>query len=224
MCIFKINGYFEFQSSLRMDKKDYLKDISEIKTLMERSSRFISLSGLSGILAGVYALIGAGYAYWLVETSRPGYLTLDGKVFKYVLIDLIIVITLITLTGILLTTRKAKKENRPIWDSSSRRLVINFLIPVLTGIFYSIIILKQQKYGQTGALMLIFYGLGLVNASKYTLSNIKYLGYSEIILGLICVYYPGYGFWLWTIGFGFLHIIYGTYMHLKYDDPIPNQQ
>jgi hypothetical protein len=200
-----------------MSSEDYLKDISEIKTLMNKSSRFISLSGLSGILAGIYALIGAGYAYWLVSQSGREYLILDGKVFKLVILDLLIIGALSIGTAIFLTTKKAKKNNEKIWDSLTKRLLTSFIVPLLAGSIYIIIILNQQKYGQTGALMLLFYGLALLNASKYTLGDIKYLGYTQIILGLLCAIYPGYGFWFWVIGFGFMHIIYGLIMYFKYD-------
>jgi len=200
-----------------MESKDYLKDISDIKNMMNKSSRFISLSGLSGILAGVYALIGAAFAYWLVMNSGRDYLILDGYVFRLIVLDLFLIALFSVVTGIILTTRKAKKNGAKIWDASSRRLVINFLIPLIAGGLYILIILSNQKYGQTGALMLIFYGLALVNASKYSIGDIRYLGYTEIVLGLICALLPGYGFWLWVLGFGVMHIIYGTYMHFKYD-------
>jgi len=199
------------------EAKDYLKDISEIKNLMKKSSRFISLSGLSGILAGVYALLGAAFAYWLVITHSNGTLMLDGYVFRYVMLDLFLIAFLSIITAIYLTTRKAKKNNEKIWDSSSIRLIINFLIPLVAGGIYILIILGQQKYGQSGALMLIFYGLALVNASKYSIGDIRYLGFIEIILGLICALIPGYGFWIWVLGFGVLHIIYGSIMFFKYD-------
>ena len=200
-----------------MESKDYLKDLSEIKNLMTKSSRFISLSGLSGILAGIYALTGAAVAYWLVENSAREYLILDGTIFKLVLLDLFLIALLSVITGIYLTTKKAKKKGAKIWDSTSRRLVINFLIPLIVGGIYILIILGQQKYGQTGALMLIFYGLALINASKYSIGDIRYLGFIEIALGLIGALYPGLGFWLWVLGFGIMHIIYGTWMHFKYD-------
>lgn len=200
-----------------MESKDYLKDISEIKDLMNKSSRFISLSGLSGILAGVYALIGAAIAYWLVVTYSNGVLILDGQIFRLCLLTLFMVAFLSVITGIFLTTRKAKKNGAKIWDATSKRLVFNFLIPLLVGGAYILIILNQGKYGQSGGLMLIFYGLALVNASKYSIGDIRYLGYIQIILGLIGAFAPGYGFWLWVIGFGFMHIIYGTWMHFKYD-------
>ncbi|MFC5195288.1 MULTISPECIES: hypothetical protein [Bizionia] len=200
-----------------MESKDYLKDITEIKNLMNKSSRFISLSGLSGILAGIYALIGSAVAYWLVMKYSNGTLILDGYIFKIVMIDLFLIAFLSIVTGIFLTTRKAKKHGEKIWDGTSRRLVINFLIPLIAGGLYILIILGQQKYGQTGALMLIFYGLALINASKYSIGDIRYLGFIQIILGLICALFPGYGFWLWVLGFGIMHIIYGTWMHFKYD-------
>ncbi|WP_053972317.1 hypothetical protein [Mangrovimonas sp. ST2L15] len=197
--------------------KDYLKDISEIKNLMNKSSRFISLSGLSGIMAGIYAIVGAVIAYYLVINYSNGTLLLDGKIFRWVMFDLFMIAFLSAVTAIVLTTRKAKKNGASMWDPSSKRLIINFLIPMAVGGIYILTILSQQKYGQTGALMLIFYGLALVNASKYSLGDIRYLGYCEIVLGLICAIYPGFGFWLWVLGFGILHIVYGTVMYLKYD-------
>lgn len=200
-----------------MESKDYLKDLSEIKDLMNKSSRFISLSGLSGILAGTYALIGAAVAYWLVTEYSYGTLTLDGYIFRLCVLILFLVAFLSAITGIYLTTKTAKKNGAKIWDSTSKRLIINFLIPLIVGGLYILIILDQQKYGQSGALMLIFYGLALVNASKYSIGDIRYLGYIQIVLGLIGAMFPGYGFWLWVIGFGIMHIIYGTWMHFKYD-------
>ncbi|SHG49819.1 hypothetical protein SAMN05444148_0276 [Winogradskyella jejuensis] len=210
--------YFVFQSTFIMSNEDYLKDISEIKNLMNKSSRFISLSGLSGILAGIYALIGAAATYWLVETYSNGTLYIfHGKVFWLCMVVLAAVAFFSIVTGIILTTRKAKKNNEKIWDSSSKRLLINFLVPLVVGGIYCLIILSQGRYGQTAGLMLVFYGLALVSASKYSLGDIKYLGYTEIILGLIASYYPGYGFWLWVLGFGIMHIVYGTWMYFKYD-------
>ena len=200
-----------------MSQEDYLRDISEIKNLMSKSSKFISLSGLSGILAGIYALIGSGYAYWLVNKTENGDLNLDGETFKLVLIDLILVGILSVGTAIILTTKKAKQNNEKIWDPLTRRLLLNFLIPLTAGGIYILIILIEQHYEQVGNLMLLFYGLALFNASKYTLGDVKYLGLTQITLGLLSAIFPGYGFWFWVIGFGIMHILYGLVMHFKYD-------
>ena len=200
-----------------MEPKDYLKDITEIKQLMNKSSRFISLSGLSGVLAGIYAIIGATVAYWLVEGYSDGTLILEGKTYGLVLLDLALIAFLSIATAVVLTTKKAKKQDEKVWDNTSKRLVVNFLIPLLTGGIYILIVLNQQKYGLTAALMLIFYGLALINASKYSIGNIRYLGFIQTFLGLICALFPDYGFWIWVLGFGVMHIIYGLWMHIKFD-------
>ena len=198
-----------------MDKDNYIKDITEIKNLMNQSSRFISLSGLSGIMAGVYAIVGAMIGY---NFLFPGYgqtLTLHSLNFKLIIILLVVVAVLSFVTALYLTTKRAKKNNEKIWDETTKRLLINFLIPLVTGGVYIIIKLNSQHYGLTASLMLIFYGLALVNASKFTIGNIKYLGYAEIVTGLLCAAFPGYGFWFWIVGFGILHIIYGSFMYFK---------
>ena len=200
-----------------MSTEDYLKDISEIKNMMHKSSRFFSLSGLSGILAGIYALIGAAVVYYLVSISGRDYLIVDGTVYRLILLDLALVAMLSILTGIFLSARKAKKNNEVLWNSTSRRLIGAFLVPLITGGIYILIKINSNHYGLTGSLMLIFYGLALVNASKYTIGNVKYLGYIEIVLGLICAMLPGYGFWFWVAGFGIMHIIYGSLIY--FNDP-----
>ncbi len=197
-----------------MSEKDYLKDISEIKNLMNRSSRFISLSGLSGIMAGIYALIGAAIAYFYLVP--PGeYVVLHSWNFKMLVVLLIAIAVLSVVTAFYLTTRKAKQQNEKIWDGTTKRLLLNFLVPLVTGGIYILIKLNSQHYGLTASLMLIFYGLALVNASKYTIGNVKYLGYIEIVAGLLCAAFPGYGFWFWIFGFGLMHIGYGSLMLIQ---------
>ncbi|MEM7485541.1 MAG: hypothetical protein AAF348_10065 [Bacteroidota bacterium] len=198
-----------------MESKKYLEDISQIKDLMNKSSRFISLSGLSGILAGIYAITGAVVAYLFLLPRNSDYVILHSWNFRMLIAILIAVAVLSFVSAYLLTTKKAKKNNEKIWDATTKRLLVSFLIPLVTGGIYILIKLNSQHYGLTASLMLIFYGLALVNASKYTIGKVKYLGYSEIVLGLLCAAYPGYGFWFWVLGFGVLHIVYGSLMYLK---------
>lgn len=198
-----------------MESKKYLDDLSSIKDLMSRSSRFISLSGLSGIMAGIYALAGATITYVFLLPKNGEFLTLHSWNFKLIIGILIAVAALSVITAFLLTSKKAKKNKEKIWDSTTKRLLISFLVPLATGGIYILIKLSSQHYGLTGSLMLIFYGLALINASKYTISNIQYLGYAELILGLICAALPGYGFWFWILGFGVFHIIYGSLIYFK---------
>lgn len=200
-----------------MEAKDYLKDIQDIKSMMAQSSQFISLSGFSGILAGIYAIIGAVIAYFLIENERSYYITLESTTFKYILLTALVVLVLSIGTAYLLTIRKAKKVGEKVWNPTSKRLIINFSIPLITGGIFSLLLLKNGYYGLIAPITLIFYGLACVNASKYTLRDVRYLGITQIILGLIATEFSGYGLYFWVIGFGICHILYGSIMHFKYD-------
>ena len=205
-----------------MEAKDYLKDIQDIKSMMSQSSRFISLSGLSGILAGVYSLIGAWFAYKTIYFDTVTYgsykdlVISQEAVYQLIFIASTIIIMSIV-TGIFLCKRKATLHNENIWNAASKRLIINFLIPLLTGGFIIIYLIEKEILGLIAPLTLIFYGLACVNASKYTLGDVRYLGLIQIALGLLSLWFLGYGLLFWVLGFGVCHIIYGSVMHYKYD-------
>jgi len=201
-------------------KEKYIEDLKEIKDIMNRSSRFISLSGLSGISAGISALIGAFMAYRMVYTNPDyqeyGRIFLNNESLTQLLLIALGTLILAVGTGIYFTTRETKRRNQRIWDIQTKRLLINLSIPLLTGGILCLMLLFKGYIGLVAPLTLIFYGLALVNASKYTLNEIRSLGLIEIVLGLIATYYIGFGLLFWSIGFGVLHIIYGIIMQWRY--------
>ena len=200
-----------------METKDYLKDISDIKNMMSQSTQFISLSGLSGILAGLYALIGAAVVNSLIENDYSEFITIESTTFKLIVLTAIIVLLLSITTAYFLTKQKAAKIGETVWNSATKRLLINFSIPLFTGGIFAILLLRHNLYELIAPITLIFYGLACVNASKYTLRDVRYLGITEIIIGLFAVEFSGYGLFFWVIGFSVCHILYGTLMYYKYD-------
>lgn len=198
-----------------------LDALQDIKQMMEKSSRFISLSGWSGISAGICALIGAVVAYNILqgEPSR-GYGSSSLEIdFKLLLIAIATFIAAF-IFAFVFTYRRSRKNNLSIWGSAARRLMINVSIPMIVGGIFILKLIDIGAYGLIAPACLIFYGLALVNASKYTFGEIRYLGYGQIILGLINCWAIGYGLYFWAIGFGVLHILYGTIMLRKYEGPI----
>lgn len=199
-----------------MEEK-YLQDISEIKKMMHKSSQFISLSGLAGILAGVYALIGAYVANQLLMNHKSHYITLESRTFQLILLTAFLVLVLSVVTATILTFGKAQKEGEKVWNATSKRLIVNFLIPLATGGIFALILLRNEIYGLIAPVTLIFYGLACVNASKYTFRDVRYLGITVIILGLLATEFSGYALEFWALGFGLCHILYGSIMYYKYD-------
>jgi hypothetical protein len=214
-----------------MKETEIQDELASIRSLMERSSKFISLSGLSGILAGVYALIGAGLAYNIIQTD-PLYIhtykdssvglfygcegfCLPTPVRLLVIAGIVLIASI--LTGIILSIRKAKRKGQSFWSKTSRELLFHMAVPLIAGGLVIIIFIARGYYGVVVPVSLIFYGLALVAAGNFTFAGVKSLGLCEIILGLIAALFPGYGLYFWAFGFGILHIIYGSVMYLKYD-------
>lgn len=202
-------------------KENYIKDLKEIKDIMNRSSRFISLSGLSGVVTGVIALIGAYLAYSSIFSNQD-YLLYEPVAISKEDFNLLLLISSGTLIAsvigaIFFTRRNASKKQESIWDTQTKRLLINLLIPLVTGGLVCLQLLFKGFIGLVLPLTLVFYGLALVNASKYSLPEIRNLGIIEIFIGIICLQFIEYGLWFWALGFGVVQIVYGLMVHKKYE-------
>jgi hypothetical protein len=203
-----------------------IEDIKTIRKMMEESTRFLSLSGLSGIFAGGFAIAGALVAYFLIlnngsihydeyfrSLSEKETLTLRWQLIA----DAVCVLILSIFFSLYFSVNKAKREGKNFWSPASKKLLINMLIPLITGGIFIIVLLVQNHIQLIVPGLLIFYGLALVNSAKFTLDEVFYLGILEIITGLAASLFSGWGLIFWIFGFGILHIIYGVVMYRKYD-------
>jgi hypothetical protein len=209
------------------NKPEPLEALTEIRSMMERSSRFISLSGLSGVFAGIFALMGAAAVairyrlsftmeeYYTRATLSSGVPNAEFFIFLFSVAILVLVSSLAV--GVLLTTQRARKHNLPIWDKTAQRVVWNMFIPLSAGGIFCLILLEHGIFTLVAPATLLFYGLALLNTSKYTYPDLRYLALSEISLGLLASFLVEYGLFIWAIGFGVLHILYGARMYQKYE-------
>lgn len=212
MRILNLLLYFAAQSSFNMNKDKALESVNEIKELMEKSSKFISISGLAAIMAGIYSLAGACLAVRVISQHST---------FTTLLSHLIIVASLVlaasAVTAGILSYYKSKRMKQTFFSKLTYRALWNFSLPMLTGGILCVSILWHGYYGITSSIMLLFYGLTLVNVSKLTYSSIAWLGYAFICLGIVDSFWEGHGLLCWTIGFGGFHILYGILFYLRYE-------
>lgn len=205
-------------------KSQSYEDLDTIRKIMEKSTRFLSLSGLSGVFAGLIALAGSAVAFFLIFKGHirneyfSGLSSGELNIIRFSLIlDAIIVLTLAIAISLYFSYRKALRQGSGIWTPVSRRLLLSMFVPLATGGILIIIMYTENLFQFIIPSMLIFYGLALVSAEKFTFSEIFYLGLFEIVLGLIAALIPEFGIFIWAVGFGFLHIIYGLVMYRKYE-------
>ncbi len=211
-----------------MDKQqEHLETLREIRSLMERSSRFISLSGRSGVIAGIMAISGvvAAYLYLGMSFTDPGYYEYavnengapNAAVYTFFITDIFVVFMVSLLAATMLTMKKARQQGLPVWDATAKRLLINILIPIVTGAAFCLILVHHGYLELIAPATLLFYGMALLNAGKYTLNDVRYLGVAQIATGLAATLFLDYALLFWAFGFGVIHIVYGITMHYKYE-------
>ena len=212
MFILNVLFYFVSQSTFYMNKDKALESVNEIKELMEKSSKFISVSGLAAILAGIYALAGAYIATQVITPETHLIVTLE-----FMAIIALSVLATAAVTAGILSYCKSQKTGQSFFSRLTYRALWNFSLPMLTGGALCISLLLHGYYDILSSVMLLFYGLTLVNVSKFTYANIAWLGYAFICLGVIDSFWEGHALLFWTIGFGGFHILYGILFYLHYE-------
>jgi hypothetical protein len=204
------------------EEHDYLTDITAIRSMMERSSKFLALSGQAAVMAGLYALAGSLIAWKILKLhpesmvpnsgmSSPGSAEMGGLVMTALLMLL-----LAAGTAILLSLRNAQKRGEKLWSPVARRLLSGMALPLISGGLLMIIFWMNGLPAYSFALSLIFYGFSMCNASRFTFPELNFLGMMLIGLGLLSACLLTYALLIWALGFGLLHIIYGLYIHFRY--------
>lgn len=202
------------------NEEQQLEALQDIRKMMKDSSKFLSLSGLSGVFAGIYALTGA-YLGHITLREYHGYVERGRTMFDELVLKIVFicfgVLVLSIFTAFVLSSQKAKKTNQRLFDHTSKRVFWSMAIPLMTGGLLCIAFLYHGMVMMVAPAMLLFYGMALLNSSKHTIPEIRFLSYFELALGLVAAFNPGNGLVFWALGFGVLHIIYGTIMWNKYD-------
>jgi len=127
------------------------------------------------------------------------------------------VVLVLAFTGaVLLSQRKARKSGHNPWTPVTRRMLASLLIPLATGGLFILLTASRVPACVSASSTLIFYGLAVTSAGKYTFGEVHWLGVLEIVTGMVCLVLPQYTILIWATGFGVIHIGYGLFMHLRY--------
>ena len=201
-----------------MKNTDYREDLAEIRIMMDRSTRFRSVPGWAGILAGLYAITAAWIAhecFGLKILFAQSPLIQPAHAKQTIGLGILLLLTSMT-TAITLSIRQAKGKGTPLWNQTTRRMLVSFSIPLLTGGVVLVFLMVQGLLDWVFPFSLIFYGLALHNAGRESIPELQFLGYLELGLGLVACFMSSCSVLLWLMGFGGLHLLYGWYITQKY--------
>ena len=100
-----------------MNNQEALNTLNDIRNMMEKSTRFVSFSGLSSIVIGIYACIAAIIAYSILGNTTPvPRLDVDTPAKLQLLIvfaSLLIIVCIVTV--ILMCRHKAHQKTNGIF-------------------------------------------------------------------------------------------------------------
>ena len=148
-----------------MDRNKAIESVNEIKELMERSSKFVSLSGMTAVLAGVYALAGAYVAGQLLRSE-------DNREGLIMVASLVLIVSVVT--ACILSWYKAKKMRQKLFSKLTCRIAWNFSLPLLTGGLFCIALLLREHYGLVSSVMLLSSIISFFHTVNKTTFHIKY--------------------------------------------------
>ena len=197
-------------------EEEYLNDLAEIRTMMERTSKFLSLSGWSGILAGIYALICVSIIHFVWDFHLLQSFSDAAAIAKVWLLGIVILILSIA-TAAYFSRQSALKKREKAWNATSRKLIQSMAVPLVTGGLLMLVFLIRGPIQMILPVSLLFYGLALFNAGSFTYREVRWMGLAQIVLGLTATWFVNYGLLFWGLGFGVVHIVYGMVMHFKYE-------
>lgn len=204
------------------DSKAGLDDLKQIRAIMERSSTFLSLSGFAGVIVGIIAIAASIAIVMLCNSHLLTTVVLRGIQSDETLRNQIVLVFTAALllsvaSAFVFSLRKAKRKALPIFNKVSLSFATHFFIPLIVGGFFIIGLASKNYYDLVLPSMLIFYGISLLSASKYTLPEISFLGIGSLGLGLLAVFFVPYALLLWAAGFGICTIGYGLFIYSKYE-------
>lgn len=210
-----------------MEKTDYEAELGSVRSLMDRSTNFIPVSGLSVVMAGAYSILGSVAGYFLfvdlnipLRWYGPDLEELPSKAVTVLSLILVIELVLAVATAIFLTLRKAARASRPkedLWKAGRKGMIRHMLTPLISGGILMLLFLYHRDLANIPPSGLIFYGVALVAGSLYTVSLLRYLGFCQIILGLFAAANPELGLVLWATGFGIVNVLFGLIIHFRFE-------
>ena len=198
---------------------------------LEQSSRFISLSGFSGIFVGLCGLLGAYITHNLVSTESHtdkemleiigGFDYYNMTVHQFVGENLIFLALFTILFALLFafyfTTLRSRRNRVPIWDEKIKRQISVLCLPNIVGAIFIMRLVLTANYGYIVPSALIFYAISLINIRRFTTGEVALLGYLLLLLGVVNLWMQGWGILFFGFGFGVLHVIYGIVTFFLYE-------
>jgi hypothetical protein len=196
------------------------RELKVIRQLMERPVRYSTMSGLSGILAGLAALGGLA-ADWAISSAWQDTPRMAMKINVLVWAGVLAV----AFAGAVICTRlRERRQNMPFWSGVKKRILLTILPPFVAGVGLTLIIAYRwhtgwgpNEWGLIPAIWMLFYGLALWQVGLLSPVEVRLMGAAFLACGLAAaLWFQPYPYWSLGVTFGGFHIVYGLAVWVRH--------
>ena len=181
-----------------------MDNLQYIRETMERASAFTAVPGWGQVVIGITALV-ASYLS-AQQTTVGGWL-------KTWLAEAIISVLIAGWS----MDRKARAIGTPLLAGPGRKVVFSLSPPMIVGVLLTVVLYRAGLPKAIPGMWLLLYGTGVVTGGMFSVNIVPVMGICFMVLGAVTLFTaPSLGNWLMALGFGGLHIIFGTIIARKY--------
>jgi hypothetical protein len=176
------------------------ENLQFIRQTMERSATFTSIPGLGGAIMGAVALVGSGLA-----AAQP-----SGDRW---LLTWLAAAGLAAIVGLVTMARKAQRAGVALTGVNGRRFALGMAAPFVAGAAITYELWAVRNFTVMAPAWLLLYGAGVLTGGMFSVPVVRAIGVCFMTLGIAAIVTPPEWGNVWlAIGFGGLHIGFGTYI------------
>ena len=199
----------EYEPSPRPQVQEAYENLRMIRQMMERSTKHSSLSGFSGIIVGLWAIIGVAVTRLAVQPNRAhhwlAYIAEFAATWAAVLV-------LSILTDLLVTKRRAALVGKHVFSKLGTHIVGAAAPGFTAGFVLTMYLLQQQRIGEVYGFWMLSYGLAICAVGLFSVRPVLFLGWAFLLAGAATLFLPhAWGLGMMALSFGGFHIAYGLY-------------
>jgi hypothetical protein len=182
-----------------------------IREVMERSTKHSSLSGRSGLLVGLWAILGVGATRYLRQHSVAPFNIGPSIVIKLAAIWLVVLIASAA-TDYILNKRVAPTVGKFIFSVLGARIAQAAVPAFAVGLVLTFYLLAHGMIFYVWGYWMLCYGLAICSVGLFSVRPVSFLGGAFIVAGALTLFLPpSDGLWMMTATFGGFHMCYGLY-------------
>ena len=180
-----------------------MDNLKYIRQTLERAGSFTAVPGKGGMLMGVVALVAARLA--ARQPSAGGWLAVWT-------IAAVIAMTI----GLAGAALKSRRFQMPLFSGPGRKFIAGFAPAILAGAVLTAVFYRAGVSGFLPGVWLLLYGAAVLSGGSASVRIVPIMGACFMFVGTVALLLPGWNDVLLPVGFGGLHLIFGTAIAVKY--------